>query len=487
MADIGFRSIKLFGLLAIVGLVPCGGFGVDTSLATPSFEGRIIVDAMEYPWSALGRVNTGGQGHCTGVLVSKSHVLTEARCLYNATEGRWWAPSELHFIAGYQRDSYRIHSAVRRYHVAPGHEGGAGTLANIMNNWAVLLLDRPVGLQAGWLALQWPDRHMLARLERGDAYILDAGYRAGQSHVITLMPDCTLDSLSRRELKRWSACRWFVAEAGLSKLVFINGEFRVLAPRQLPRSVAGFDLRATQAPARGSGLKSLTSRQPEPAIRDLLRRLGYRNGVAIASGELLQGSGSTTPHGTLVHLGSLRSEASARQEWKNLKKAFPSELVELDLTVKRVDLETKGVFYRVLADTSLGPNSAQQLCSKLRENDQYCSIKSSPVACSGCAGGERSRDPGSTTPRGTLVHLSSLRSEASARQEWENLKKTFPSELAELDLTVQRVDIETKGVFYRVLTDTNLDPSRAQQFCGTLRQNDQYCSIVKPGSVSDQS
>ncbi|MCH8808316.1 MAG: hypothetical protein IH993_00555, partial [Proteobacteria bacterium] len=32
-------------------------------------HGRMIVEAMEYPWSALGRVNTGGRGFCTGILI----------------------------------------------------------------------------------------------------------------------------------------------------------------------------------------------------------------------------------------------------------------------------------------------------------------------------------------------------------------------------------------------------------------------------------
>ena len=55
-------------------------------------HGRLIVEAMEYPWSALGRLNTGGRGFCTGILIGPRLVLSRAHCLYNGTEGRWWAP-----------------------------------------------------------------------------------------------------------------------------------------------------------------------------------------------------------------------------------------------------------------------------------------------------------------------------------------------------------------------------------------------------------
>ncbi len=139
---------KLLCLLALSVFMFGRGLGVNPSLAAPSFDGRIMVDAMEYPWSALGRVNAGGKGYCTGTLISDRHVLTKANCLYNPIEGRWWHSSELHFIAGYQRDSYQMQSGVARYQI--GHDYGTGeTLANMINDWAVLTLEQPIGRKAG--------------------------------------------------------------------------------------------------------------------------------------------------------------------------------------------------------------------------------------------------------------------------------------------------------------------------------------------------
>ncbi len=77
---------------------------------------------------------------------------------------------------------------------------------------------------------------------------------------------------------------------------------------------------------------------------------------------------------TYVHLGSLRSAASAKEEWSRLQRIFPAELANLDVVVKRVHLGSKGVVYRVLADTSESPLSPGQLCTALRQNDQFCTL-----------------------------------------------------------------------------------------------------------------
>ncbi len=271
---------KLLCLLALSVFMFGRGLGVNPSLAAPNFDGRIMVDAMEYPWSALGRVNAGGQGYCTGTLISDRHVLTKASCLYNPIEGRWWHPSELHFIAGYQRDSYQMHSAVAHYHIAPDY-GTGETLADLINDWAVLVLEQPIGREAGWIGLQWLDQSVLAHLERGRAYVLSAGYRPGQDHVITVTLDCGIDSLLRRELVEKSGCRALLTGAGrLSKLLFINGEFRVLAPQLMSRSSArsvlnGQALSAAHAPGAGSP----ADRLPRDTIHGLLQNLGYTNGV----------------------------------------------------------------------------------------------------------------------------------------------------------------------------------------------------------------
>src|SRR5271154_3135713 len=64
---------------------------------------RIHVDAAEYPFSAIGRLNVGGHGYCSAVLVAERIVLTAAHCLWLPSENRWWPPSAGVFCAGLSR------------------------------------------------------------------------------------------------------------------------------------------------------------------------------------------------------------------------------------------------------------------------------------------------------------------------------------------------------------------------------------------------
>lgn len=181
----------------------------------------IIVEAQSYPWSALGRVNTGGRGFCTGVLISARHVLSEGRCLFNLIEGRWWSATELHFVAGYERDRYLVHAAVSDYRLAPGFAGGLTvTLADLLNNWALLTLASPIGYEAGWLAIDWLDDRSRRRARGEDIEVLEVGYRRRQPHVVTVAPGC-------HDLGGADSCDLSRAETGLLSLLLVAGELRV--------------------------------------------------------------------------------------------------------------------------------------------------------------------------------------------------------------------------------------------------------------------
>ena len=128
----------------------------------------VRVDARDYPFSAIGRLNLGGSGYCSAVLVAPDLVLSPAGCLYNRTEGRWWQPVELFFQAGYQFEKAAVQSGVIA-HAAPDayRPGKRLTLTSAQVDFALVKLKKPIGNRAGWLGLTWNDDELEdARLGR---------------------------------------------------------------------------------------------------------------------------------------------------------------------------------------------------------------------------------------------------------------------------------------------------------------------------------
>lgn len=244
-------------------------------------DGRVIVNAREYPWSALGRLNTGGRGHCTGVLVSARHVLASAPCLYNRVEGRWWHRSELHFVAGYQRDTYLANSPVRAVRAAPGYTPGAGlTLGNVTQNWALVELSDPIGRYTGWLGLRSLDQALRRRLALGEAELAPVGYRRGRPHAMILNLGCGLTGPVLTASGEVPDCEVMPGDAALPPLVFEDGDLRAASgqlsaggggPLDQALSQAGISPGPGQAPRPGRGADPL----PLATIDYFLIHLGY--------------------------------------------------------------------------------------------------------------------------------------------------------------------------------------------------------------------
>ncbi|MEQ8354574.1 MAG: hypothetical protein RH942_03480 [Kiloniellaceae bacterium] len=248
--------------------------------AAPALDGRLLVDAHEYPWSAIGRLNLAGRGFCNGILVGAQQVLTQARCLYAGREGRWWQPQELHFIAAYQKDEFLADSKVSSFTVAPGfNPAGGSSLANITNNWAVVILNEPIGHRTGWLGVEWDNNRLKAAADRNQATYLRAGYRADWPHAISIYFGC---AEGRSDLA--GLCDATPMEQALPTFVLDENELRVLGDFYLRSAAQGGTLarltsgtisdnrlgRATP-PAASSPVRA----RPSVSIGLVLRGLGY--------------------------------------------------------------------------------------------------------------------------------------------------------------------------------------------------------------------
>jgi len=187
---------------------------------------RVLVDALSYPWSAIGRVNTGGSTYCTGFLISERHVLTAGHCLYDRKLDRWRLPSELHFVAAYQFDQILMHSPIASYRRA----GGRGlskvpTFESATRDWAVLTLGEPIGRVAGWLGMTVIEETFPKRISADRVAMVQAGYSATRPHAMTMGRGCEpMPLLSNKDIFA-HGCAVRDGDSGSPWLIYLDGQF----------------------------------------------------------------------------------------------------------------------------------------------------------------------------------------------------------------------------------------------------------------------
>jgi cell division septation protein DedD len=85
-----------------------------------------------------------------------------------------------------------------------------------------------------------------------------------------------------------------------------------------------------------------------------------------------------------------------------------------------------------------------------------------------------------STGSGYRLQLGALKTEDAAKAEWQKLQKQQADVLGKLSLTVSRVDLGAKGVYYRIQAGPVADADAAAQDCAALKSRNVGCILVKP-------
>jgi len=116
-----------------------------SAIAQDSRLERLDVGDAARQWEAVGRLELGGRGFCTGALVAPDLVLTAAHCLYDRTTGARVDHGRIEFMAGWRNGRAVAYRTIRRAVVHPDYDFDAEVTADrVRNDLALLELHHPI-------------------------------------------------------------------------------------------------------------------------------------------------------------------------------------------------------------------------------------------------------------------------------------------------------------------------------------------------------
>ncbi len=96
-------------------------------------------------WQAVGRVNIGENGFCTGALIAPDLVLTAAHCLFSKETHKRVSQDNLEFRADWRNGRASAYRKIRRAVVHPNYNyPGKGSVERVQHDLALLQLYHPI-------------------------------------------------------------------------------------------------------------------------------------------------------------------------------------------------------------------------------------------------------------------------------------------------------------------------------------------------------
>jgi protease YdgD len=265
--------------IALGACVPATGFAQSTQTT-----GLVALETADDSrgWEAVGRLNLGTRGFCTGTLIAPDLVLTAAHCLFDKETGARVDPSKIEFLAGWRNGSALAYRTARKALPHPDYVyAGDDGVARVAYDVALVQLDQPVRL---WNVQPFD---LDVRPVTGDEVGI-VSYAQDRSEVPSLQETCHV--LSREAEAIVMDCSVDFGSSGAPVFSFRDGVPRVVSVVSAKAQLDG------QTVSLGVSLDAPLAQLKAEMANDIRGTTG-RSGVRVISGGAAQGAKFMSPPG----------------------------------------------------------------------------------------------------------------------------------------------------------------------------------------------